>query len=54
MEELFVIIAQLNLTEVFNFQKFNSFAITTHRTQLEGSTLTNKEIELFQSTNRNT
>lgn len=42
---------KLKLEEVFNFQKFNLFAITAHSTQLEGSTLTLEETQLFLDEN---
>ncbi len=41
----------LKLNEVYNFEKFNSFAITAHSTQVEGSTLTKEETQLFLDEN---
>lgn len=54
MKELLKTISKyesLKLNDVFNFEKFNLFTITTHSTQLEGSTLTKEETHLFLDEN---
>jgi Fic family protein len=38
---------KLNLDQVVNYDKFNEFAITTHSTQIEGSTLTAEDTALL-------
>jgi len=38
---------KLNLHEVVNYDKFNDYAITSHSTQIEGSTLTKEETTLL-------